>query len=162
MLASGRDLVYWDADVWLSYVNAVLERFPILDSLLADSSRPTGGIRLVTSEVSIVEVAFAASERANRALDASVEAALDALWDDSEAVALAEYHRLIGNEARNLIRLGLTKGRRLKPNDAIHLATARRLGVAEFHTYEKRLQTYSPESGFPIQGPTIPQPRLMP
>ena len=44
--------------------------------------------------------------------------------------------------------------------DAIHLATAKWLGVDEFHTYDTGLHKYAANLGFKIIEPYTPQPRL--
>lgn len=157
-----RQKVYWDADVWLSYINGEGDRLPVLDALLADSSSPKGNIEIYTSEISEVEVAFAKSEQDNKALDPDVEARIDDLWADRDTVKVVEYHHKLGIEARAIIRLGIEKGWQLKPLDAIHLATAKRFEVAEFHTYDKRLLKYSGDIGFLIVEPHIIQARMIP
>jgi len=157
-----RDRIYWDAPVWLSYINGEPERLPVLDALLADSSSPKGSIEIYTSEISEVEVAFAKSEQDKKALDFDVEKQIDELWADRGVLKVVEYHHTIGIEARAIIRLAIEKGWQLKPMDAIHLATAKQCQVTEFHTYDKRLLKYSNDVGFPIVVPYISQPRLHP
>ena len=161
-MPSQRQRIYWDADVWLSYINGENERLPVLDALLANSSSPKGNIEIYTSEISEVEVAFAKSEQDNKALDPDIEKQIDELWADRDALKLVEYHEAIGKEARAIIRLAIEKAWQLKPMDAIHLATAKRHQVAEFHTYDKRLLKYSNDIGFPIVIPHIIQPRMIP
>jgi len=68
---------YWNASMFLSYINRIPDRLPILDSLLADSDE--GKIRIITSVVSIVEVAFAAQEQQKRVLSATEESNIEAL-----------------------------------------------------------------------------------
>ena len=46
-------------------------------------------------------------------------------------------------------------GLKLTPLDAIHLATARRMNVTEFHTYDTSLPGFSGAVGFPIVEPHI-------
>ena len=45
----------------------------------------------------------------------------------------------------------------LKPMDAIHLATAQRLNVAELQTYCERLHKWSGKLGFPVAEPQTAQ-----
>jgi len=161
-MPSSRRRIYWDADVGLSYINGESDRLPTLDALLADSSSPKGSIELCTSELSEVEVAFAKAEQDKKALDSSIEKQIDKLWSDSETLKVVDYHHTIGIEARKMIRMGMEKGWQLKPMDAIHLATAKFLGVSEFHTYDKRLLKYSSEVGFPIVEPNTRKPRMIP
>ncbi|MBI4285081.1 MAG: PIN domain-containing protein [Chloroflexi bacterium] len=160
-MPSQRQRIYWDANVWLSYINGEASRLPVLDALLADSSSPKGNIEIYTSEMSEVEVAFAKFEQDNKALDPDIEKQIDELWTDRDTLKTVEYHHAIGIEARAIIRLGIDKGWQLKPLDAIHLATARRLQVAEFHTYDKRLLKYSNDVGFVITEPYVIQPRFI-
>ena len=167
-MASGRRRIYWDSDVWLSYINAYPERMPVLDALLNDSASTVGDIEIVTSTISQTEVAFALVEQNNSAPDISIEQKIDSLWGDTKAITLIEYHTVIAVEARSLIRMGLQYKWSLKPLDAIHLATAKWFDVTEFHTYDTRLTRYSSEVGFPILephvagGPAATQPPLIP
>ena len=149
------DTYYWDACVFLSYINGVEARLPILDSLLSKSR--AGDCKIVTSIWSITEVAYGATEGSTRILDSSVEAKIDALWDDRKAITRIEGHERVQRDARRLMREGIPKGWNLKPADAIHLATAIYAGAAEFHTYDHRLNKYSALIGFPVCEPNSPQ-----
>ena len=161
-MPSQRQRIYWDADVWLSYINGEADRLPMLDALLADSSSPKGNIEIYTSQISEVEVAFAKSEQDNKVLDPDVEKQIDELWADRDALKTIEYHHTIGIQARAIIRLAIEKGWQLKPMDAIHLATAKQCQATEFHTYDKRLLKYSNDIGFPIVEPHVIAPRMIP
>ena len=132
----------------------------MLDALLADSSSPKGNIEIYTSEISVVEVAFAKAEQDKKALDADVEKQIDELWADRDTLKVVEYHHTISIGARTMIRLAVEKSWQLKPMDAIHLATAKQHQVTEFHTYDKALMKYSNEIGFTIIEPHVIQPRL--
>jgi predicted nucleic acid-binding protein len=145
--------VYWDACVFLSYINGVEDRLPIIDALLAEGADRDHERVIVTSTFSIVEVAYGVD--AQGTLDAEASAKIDALWQDREAVKLIEFHEGIAREARTLIRGAVASGRSLKPGDAIHLATARRRGVAEFHTYSKDLPRWSELTGLKIVEPWL-------
>ena len=154
-MVSGRRRIYWDSCVWLSYINGYPARLPVLETLLADSRTPLADIELVTSTIAQTEVAFALPEWESHTLDSEVEAKIDSLWTDRRAITLVEYHTAIAKEARNLIRLGIEYHWHLKPLDAIHLATARWLGVYEFHTYDTKLPRFSDQVGFPIMEPYV-------
>ena len=151
---------YWDACVWLNYINSVSSHIAILDGLLAESS--SGTIRLYTSAISRIEVAFAESERIKGTLDATVEAGIDSLWEDRFAVEVVEFYSDLWREARGLIRDSITNNWSLKPLDAMHLASAKKLGVDEFHTYDDRLLKLSGLVGLPILEPHTANPRLTP
>ena len=157
--------IYWDSCVFLSYVNEVPDRMPVLDALLHESSN--GTIKIYTSGITKVEVAFAASERESRSLSSEVEIRIDSLWNDPGAVATVEFHDGIGRLARTLMRNALTVGRSLKPFDAIHLATAQWLSqqsvnLVAVQTYETRWRGLGSLVGLTIEEPTVSQPFLLP
>ena len=155
--------IYWDANVFLSYVNAIPNRMPVLDALLEKSA--SGAIVIYTSALSHVEVAFGASEKDRNMLNKEIEQKIASLWADTEAVVSVEYHEAIGETAKDLIRGSITEGWSLKPLDAIHLATAQWLlgagrTLAEFHTYDTGLFKYKDIVGCPILRPHTLQSRM--
>ncbi len=139
---------------------------PILESLLASSASNSGAIKIYTSVLSRVEVAFAAIEQVQRALDSEVQERIDSLWADPGAVVSVEFHDAIGRQARQLMRDSITRGWSLKSNDAIHLATAQWLRdvgmqVEELQTYDSSLHKYAAVVDYKILVPYTPQPRLL-
>lgn len=148
--------VYWDANVFLSYVNAAPNRMPILNALMEQAV--AGEITIYTSALSHVEVAFSDSERQARAPSPEIESRIDSLWENENIIASIEILPDITTSARGLIRDGLTRGWSLKPSDAIHLATAQWLPIAgfsvdEFHTYDASLFRYADVMRFNILEP---------
>ena len=159
-------LIYWDSNAFLSYVNELPDRIPVLDVLLEASSKVGGEVKIHTSTLSHVEVAFGASEQVQRALDPQIERRLNDLWADTEVIVSVEYHAGIGRIARDLVRNAITRGWSLKPLDAIHLATAQwlsssGLNLEEFHTYDNALMKYGALVDFRICEPHTPQPRMV-
>lgn len=159
-----RKIIYWASCVFLSYLNEMPDRMPVLDALLESSS--SGAVKLHTSTLTQVEVSFATTEQQKRALDPQVEQRINDLWSDPEAVVSVEYHDGIGQIAKGLIRNAITRGWSLKPLDSIHLSTAQWLSseglkVEEFHTYEKRLRKYEAIVDFSIHEPYTQAPRLL-
>ena len=159
-------LIYWDSNVFLSYVNELSDRMPVLDVLFETSSRVAGSVKIHTSTLTQVEVAFAASEQVQQVLDPQIEGRLNALWADPEAIVSVEYHAAIGQVARSLIRSAITEGWSLKPLDAVHLATAQwlsnsGLALEEFHTYDKGLEKFESFLNFTICEPRAEQPRMI-
>lgn len=155
MLRPGRRRIYWDSCVWLRYINETPEDKEVLDILLRDSAMRTGDIALITSTIALTEVAYGAAEQSHQALDADIEQKIDSLWADQTAVTLVEFFPAIALRARGLIRISIERGWSLRPFDAIHLATAQRLEVTEFHTYDQRLLRYTTDLGFPITAPYV-------
>ena len=165
-MPESRSVAYWDACNFLSYVNEIEDRIPVLQALLADSASDNGRTKIYTSTLSKVEVSFGASEQNRRVLDPETEARIDSLWADPGAIVLVEFHDGIGAIARQLTRSAITQGWSLKPIDAIHLATAAWLhgvgiAVTEFHTYDTGLYKYAAMMGFNVVEPYTPQPRML-
>lgn len=88
-------------------------------------------------------------------------AAIEAFWLPGSPAKLVEFYRLIALDARDLVRVArLERNERLTPLDAIHLASAQRLGAADFHTYDARLLRFDGTLSFPIREPWTAVPRL--
>ncbi|MDQ3692078.1 MAG: type II toxin-antitoxin system VapC family toxin [Chloroflexota bacterium] len=151
-------LIYWDASVFLDYVNGVPDKLPLLDALL-DRAIPGGDVEIVTSMLSITEVAFGYLDQFAQHFDPAIQAKIDALWTDP-IIKQVELYKEIAFEARDLVRTARLAKKGLKPPDAIHLATARRIGAVEFHTFDHRLFQYASQLGFPIIEPRASQPRI--
>lgn len=152
--------LYWDADVFLSYIDDHPERAPLIELLLGDAR--AGDVEIYTSSLSLVEVAFSGSERTAGGLDVATEQQITDLWSPGSPVRVVEFFPLIGTRARNLIREGVPRGwTGLRANDAVHLATAAHMNVDEMHTYESMLPRYSEDLGFPIREPRTKEPRIV-
>ena len=152
--------IYWDANVFLSYVNSIPDRVPILDAILEgmESSKTD---RIVTSVVSKVEVTWVAHEKLNRILNKEEEARIDAIWNNSELVEMVDFNDEIALAARKLMREGMARGWKLKTNDAIHLASAQWVGAMELQTYDKDdMPRFSQLLGLTICEPHVIQPKL--
>ncbi len=126
--------LYWDACVFLSAINANKDRLPTINSLLDDCD--AGNLTIFTSYLSVAEVAFAESEKTDSILDDSIEEKIDKLWQPPSPIKLIEVDPFIVLDAKALIRGAIKRGWGLKPADAIHLATAQRVKVQYFHTYD--------------------------
>lgn len=162
-MAKSRQLFYWDSDVFTAYLSREPARIATLESIVDDVENSDDKKKIVTSEIAKVEVAFAAYERTTRKLDAEYEQQLDDLWADDAVIELVEFHDQIAKLARTFIRQSIEMGVKvLKPNDAIHLATAQWIGVYEFHTYN--LSDFGRVASlvkFKICEPYAEQPRLL-
>jgi predicted nucleic acid-binding protein len=144
--------VYWDSNVFLSAINATKDRLPVIEAILDDCDH--GDVEIYTSVLSITEVAFADSEKSQRRLSPETEARIDKLWMPPSPIRLEEISQHIANEAKGLMRQAVLHGWSLKPPDAIHLASAKRRLVDEFHTYDtERLAKFSNIVRYPIVQP---------
>jgi predicted nucleic acid-binding protein len=139
-MPSSLPVFYWDACVILSYVNGTPDRLPDIEAMLSRSGKD---FTLVTSVLSIVEVAFAKVEQDAKELSEERAAAIAKMWEPGSPISMAEFFQLIAEDAQQLIRLALAQDWSLKAADAIHLATADRLKATEFHTYDRPLAKYS-------------------
>ena len=162
-MLGNRKSVYWDANVFLSYVNEAQGRIPVLNALMEQSIADE--IIIYTSLLSHVEVAFADSEQQARAPNPEIEILLDGIWEGGNIVISVEFQPDIALIARGLMRDGLNRGWSLKPSDAIHLATVQWLSnegisVDEFHTYDASLFRYADVVGCDIVEPYVEQSRL--
>ena len=119
-----------------------------------------GEFTIVTSTISITEVAFAELERGRGNVDPAIERQIDALFADRSVVTLVEFHETIARRARAIMRSAIHGGRSVKPLDAIHLATAAWRGVSVFHSYDEQLQRGHELVGFPIAEPATQRPRM--
>lgn len=140
-------IYYWDTCVFLQSVSPDpnhSERKKAVEHWLDRAE--AGDIRVITSTITIAEVAFAIEEKNNKALDPTVEDDINALWLPGGPVTMVEYTRSIGLSARALIRASLPSGRVLKPYDSVHLASAAFANVDEMHSYDKPLSRYAAAS----------------
>lgn len=152
-------LIYFDANVLLSYIDGDADRLPVSDELFRQAR--ASDIDLVTSVLAQIEVAFGASEKQSGQLDSSVEDKINELWKPASPLKMVELHSAIAEQARSLMRAELAAGRSgLKPPDAIHLATAQRMGVDAFYTYDTRLAKHAPSVTFPVSEPVTAQAQL--
>lgn len=146
--------VYWDSNVFLSAINASKDRLPVIEAILDDCDH--GDVEIYTSVLSITEVAFADSEKTERRLSPETQARIDKLWMPPSPIRVEEMSHPVANEARNLMRQAIVEGWTLKPPDAIHLASAKRRLVHEFHTYDvRRLSKFASITRYAIIEPRV-------
>ncbi len=155
-------LIYWDADVFLSFLNVTPNRILIVDAIL-DRVRKNNNETIVTSTISKVEVAYITQEKINRAISQEEETRIDNLWNDNSIVEMIEFTDDISLIARDFIRQGINRGGgRLKPMDAIHIASAVWIGSIEFNTYNLNdYRAYENLVDFQIRKPFVNQSRLL-
>lgn len=140
-MTAGAEPLYWDSNLFLSYLEGTPGRFETIQATIVEAE--LGEVRIYTSTISVAEVAFAGTERTTEVLDPAV----------AEAIALLGTDRLLTLvEVAYDLALAV-RGPRLKPMDAVHLATARHLTVSRMLTYDRQLHKHSNRLGFPILDP---------
>ena len=164
-MPDGLKRVYWDSCIFISYIEQTPDRIAVIDAILHQAHNARD-VEIFTSVLSIAEVAFAETERINKALDPGVEMDLDRLWADP-MIRLVEVNPVVCRGARDVVRTVMIRHETqeepsLRSADAVHLATAQWINTNEFHTCDHRLLRHTGLLGFPIIEPVIPQPRLIP
>jgi hypothetical protein len=96
MPASPTDRIYWDANVFLS----VLEGDPSRGPIRARVRSSSGKQEIVTSTLSITEVAFGAEEAMGEPLNATLEDQIDSFWDDPSTIKLREFDRIVARGSK--------------------------------------------------------------
>jgi predicted nucleic acid-binding protein len=153
-------LLYWDSCVFISLLSKYPDRISTLEAIVDFIENGDGKTKIVTSEMAKVEVAFVG----DKPLTPESEQAIDDFWADDSVVELLEFHDQIAKLARHLVRESKSRGvHRMKPLDAIHLASAISFNVTEFHTYNLGdFVWYQGDVKFKICEPYIAQPKLLP
>jgi predicted nucleic acid-binding protein len=145
---------YWDACVFLSEINATPDRAPIIESILDDCDQ--GKTEIYTSILSIAEVAYAETEKDSKVLDDETCKKIEKFWIPPSPIKMIEIGEPILWDAQDLIRAALKNGKSLKPADAIHLATAKRLTIDAVHTYDEKMRNHAGLISYPILEPATP------
>ncbi len=133
------ELVYWDSCCFLEWLlgpNPVHhEREPLLMAVMAEVD--AGHVELMTSMITIAEVAYVAYEKPNNFSDETL-AKIDALWMPKSGVRVVDCDRVIAKLARTLQRkAAIANVERFHPYDAIHIATAMQHGAVELQTFDE-------------------------
>lgn len=126
--------VYWDACVFLSLIEGTPGRIPIIEALVDDCE--SGKIEIYSSMLSIAEVAFAKSEKDGKELSEEIGDKINRLWYPPAPFKLIEVHKTLVLEAQSYVRNAVPKSLGLKPPDAIHLVTAKKVNASVFHSYD--------------------------
>ena len=151
--------IYLDANVFLAYISGEDGRAGTVQSVLEEARR--GEIEVITSILSIAEVAYAAHETA-QGLTSDGEAAIDELWKPASPITLVDASEATARDARRIIRKSKTDQVKTPGSvDAVHLATASIHGCDAIFTYEKDASRKAWEqlTGIAVTEPetTVPQ-----
>lgn len=146
---------YWDANLFLLRLNDHAVHAPTIDYLFGLAQ--SGAHPILTSEISVVEVAYAAREQIEPAVRGDTLAAIDALLFGSQGVELIPIDAELLREARDLVREAAfdSARRSLQAADAIHLAAALRGRADVFFTFDTRLLDAEAVRGLPLKEPTL-------
>jgi predicted nucleic acid-binding protein len=103
--------------------------------------------KILTSTLSIAEVAHATVEKERKVAYQDIEDRIKAFWQDPN-ILMAEASRYIMESARGLMRSSLKSGGGLRAGDAIQFATGKFFEtngflIQEFNTYDDRLFKYN-------------------
>lgn len=151
--------LYWDANVFLSYVNGTPDRLPHIEALFREAEQEK--VEIVTSTVSITEVAYGSVEMDQRALDPEVQEKIEGLWVPASPVNLVEVSVLVVEDARKIMREAIPEGAKVaKPIDAVHLSTAIRMEADVFHSYDGPLRKIAGRVGLIAAEPSATSPLL--
>ncbi len=126
--------VYADACVFIAFVGNEEGRADIVQAVLDDARNRR--IELLTSVLSIAEVAFAANDSTG-VVSPEDEQAIDQLWVPASPITLVDVSETVTRTARSLIRQARGGGGGVRSADALHLASAQLHGCSRFFTYEK-------------------------
>jgi predicted nucleic acid-binding protein len=149
--------VYFDSNVFLAFIADEPDRAGIVEELLRQAE--AGDLRVITSTLSIAEVAGVSVQHIGSTLTTELELQLDSLWVTGGPVIVVEATRRIMFTARDLMRRNIADGfPGLKPPDAIHLATATLHEVDGFYTYDaKPSARWATLTGLTVCEPSVAQ-----
>lgn len=151
--------LYWDANVFLSYVDGTPDRLPHIEALLREAEHEK--VEIVTSTVSITEVAFGSVEMDKRALAPEIQEKIEGLWLPASPVSMVEVSVLVVEDAREIMRAAIPDYAKVaKPMDAIHLSTAIRMEADVFHSYDEPLRKIARRNGLKADEPSATSPLL--
>ena len=152
--------VYLDANTLVAYIGGEAGRAPVMRALLQEAHR--GEVDILTSVLSITEVAYGAQER-DSGLTTAGEQQIDALWEPASPITLVDISERVTRDARSIIRDTKTQNLSgIRSADALHLATARLHGADMIYTYEKQTTrtTWAQLTGITVAEPQTNTPQL--
>lgn len=158
--------IYWDACAWIAYINREMpgpgktfteRRFEMCRDTLRRAE--AGDLEIVTSAFTLAEVCKRSTVPGSPTIN------LPAFFDQ-RYILLVPVDKTVGEKAQNLQLAGITG---LKPQDAVHVASALIANVPILHTFDGTLRrltkTLSLNDGNPLEimRPTeeIPTPDLL-
>lgn len=153
-MSDDTSLCYLDAAAIMFLVDAgeYPERTTAVTEVFEAAER--GEIRLVTSMISVAEVAYADFEKKQKLLDPAIEKKIDKLWHPASPIRLIEVHETIIRKARSILRHAASKGVSMGgANDMIHVASALREDAEYLFTYDKDIKKWNSHEGLIVCEP---------
>lgn len=142
------DRHYWDSNAFLGWLNDEKDKASACEGVL--DAAEDGKVEIVTSALTLTEVIKKKGEKPiPRESEQKIRDFFEQPW-----IIVRDVDRFVAERARDLI---WTHG--LKGADAIHLATALRLGLTVMDTYDEKLISLDGKLGTPplrIGKPSVP------
>jgi hypothetical protein len=142
------DRRYWDSNAFLGWLNGEKDKVDSCEGVL--NAAEEGRIEIVTSAITLTEVIKLKGEKPiPKDKEQMIRDFFEQPW-----ILVREVDRFIAEDARQLIW-----AHGVKPKDAIHLATALRLKLSTFDTFDEELIALSGRLGNPrlaIGHPSMP------
>lgn len=139
-MTKSRQIIYWDACAWISYIQ---KEMPGKGKSFTDPRYAMCTETLKKAEAGECEIAtsaFTLAEVCKRPLDPTSPANKLSSFFDQPYIILIPVDKQVGLQAQSIQLAGLSG---LKPQDAIHLASAMVWNIPVFHTFDDRLRGFN-------------------
>jgi predicted nucleic acid-binding protein len=145
-MANAPKRVYWDACAWIAYIQkekirkdgrTIEDREQMCREVLEAAKK--GSFEIATSALTYVEVCKEPTVR-DKGSDKIAQ------FFENDYILPVNLDRLVGERARELMLKGFSK---LKPPDAVHLASASLAKCEEMHTFDDKLLALDGQIGKP-------------
>lgn len=145
------EIAYSDACVFIAVLDNEPARVDVVEAQF--SAFRARGVSIVTSAITLTEVAYASTEPAP--INPSDTTAIDAFLQRPRRFRYRPVSQAIALEARGLVREAKASGaKRIRTPDAIHLATAKDVKADLFLTYDRALLDLRMNLPFRIEEPS--------
>ena len=145
------EIAYSDACVFIAVLDNEPDRADVVEAQF--SALRARGASIVTSAITLAEVAYASTEPAP--INPSNTTAIDAFMQRPRRFRYRPVSQAIALEARGLVREAKALGvKKIRTPDAIHLATARDAKADLFLTYDRALLDLRMNLPFRIEEPS--------
>lgn len=124
-----RKNVYWDSDAFLGLLNGEPDKIPACEDVWKAAER--GLIAIVTSTLTVAEVIYA--KGVHNKLDPAKRPLVNSFFRSGHII-LKPLTRKIAELARDVVW-----DSKVRPKDAVHIATSAYFNISEFHTFDDGL-----------------------